>query len=155
MIPLPWLKLAPYIACVILLMALIGVWKMYSNERDQFLIFKTSVKTLGEDAERRNKAQEDAAKDNLQKVKDDHETQVPKIEANAVAAYRAAHPNRLCKSTSSSGSMSPNSTGIQVDDGIQSELVLDEATIKQCAIDAEKIEAWRDYCTRNHCPIEE
>jgi len=118
--------------------------------------FALDTYNTGLKAEAKKQEDEQKARDNLKKVKDDHEKQIPTIRARAVANYLAAHrvPNNDGESAGS-GSVREDGAGINLDDGIGKECVLDQGFIEDAAEDAEKVEAWRAYCTLNNCPIEE
>lgn len=117
--------------------------------------FALDTYNTGLKAETKKQEDEQKARDNLKKVQADHEKQIPTIRARAVANYLAAHgmPDDTGASTGS-GAMREDSAGIRLDDGAGKECVLDQGFVEDAAEDAEKVEAWRTYCTLNNCPVE-
>lgn len=117
--------------------------------------FALDTYNTGLKAEAKKQEDEQKAKDNLKKVKADHEKQIPTIRARAVANYLAAHrmPDDAGESAGG-GPVREDGAGIRLDDGAGKECVLDEAFIANAAEDAAKVEAWRAYCTMNNCPVE-
>lgn len=149
--PLFLAKAAPWIAAIALAALLALMTNLYLNERDQFLIFRTSVKTLGEQAEKEQVAKKKAGEDNLTNLKATYEAKLPQIRAGAVAAYLG----RVRNADSSGSPVRPDGAGIKLDDGTGKECRPDTALIEDAADDAAKVEAWRAYCTLNNCPIED
>lgn len=117
--------------------------------------FALDTYNTGLKAEAKKQEDEQKAKDNLKKVQADHEKQIPTIRARAVANYLAAHSMPDDSGTSTgSGSVRENGAGIRLDDATSKKCVPDEVFIENCAEDADKVEAWRAYCTLNNCPVE-
>lgn len=117
--------------------------------------FTIDTKDAGLKAEAKKQEDEQKAKDNLKKVQADHEKQIPTIRASAVANYLAAHRVPDDPGTGAGGgSVRQDGAGISLDDGAGKKCVLDEGFIADAAEDAEKVEAWRAYCTLNNCPVE-
>ena len=155
--PFDWIKAAPWIACVVLALALAAMTGKYLSKRDELVALTASVRVLGEAAEARVKAAKKESEDNLEKVKADYEKQVPEIRSSAVASYlarRAADPARVREPVAGGGPVSGDGAGVRVDDGTLKECVPDEEFIEDAAEDAAKVEAWRSYCALNHCPVE-
>ena len=117
--------------------------------------FALDTYNTGLKAEAKKQEDEQKAKDNLKKVQADHEKQIPTIRARAVANYLVAHGMPDDSGTSAgSGSVRENGAGIRMDDAGGKKCVPDQAFIENCAEDADKVEAWRAYCTLNNCPVE-
>lgn len=117
--------------------------------------FALDTYNTGLKAEAKKQEDEQKAKDNLKKVQADHEKQIPTIRARAVANYLSAHSMPDDSGTSTgSGSVRENGAGIRLDDATSKKCVLDQGFIEDAAEDASKVEAWRDYCTLNNCPVE-
>ena len=91
---------------------------------------------------------------NLKKVQADHEKQIPTIRARAVANYLTRVRNDA-STNSGGGAVQGNGPGLRLDDGAGAQCVPDEAFIADAAEDAEKVEAWREYCRLNRCPVME
>ena len=117
--------------------------------------FALDTYNTGLKAEAKKQEDEQKAKDNLKKVQADHEKQIPTIRARAVANYLASHrmPDDA-RASAGSGAMRETGTSIRLDDGAGNECVLDQGFIEDAAEDADKVEAWRAYCTLNNCPVE-
>ena len=126
--------------------------KSVQQDFDKFALdtYNTGLK-----AEAKRIEDEQKARDNLKKVKADHEKQIPTIRARAVANYLAAHrlPDNPGASAGS-GSVRQDGAGLRLDDGASKKCVLDQRLIEDAAEDAAKVEAWRAYCTLNNCPVE-
>lgn len=123
-------------------------------EKANFTSFVARVDELGKEAE--DKLGKDKAEQlkNLEKVKADHEKQIPTIRAGAVANYLARVRNNAAENPGG-GAVQGNSPGIRLDDGAGKECVPDEAFIRDAAEDAEKVGAWQEYCRLNQCPVKE
>lgn len=145
------------------LAALLGLMtNLYLGARDDLAVEKANFTSfvartgeLGAEAEAKRLRDEADQLKNLKKVQADHEKQIPTIRARAVANYLAAH--RLPDDPGASpggGSLRETGTGLRLDDGASKKCVPDEAFIENCAEDADKVEAWRSYCTLNSCPVE-
>ena len=146
MIPLPWLKLAPWIIAWVMALAAALAGKMYLSERDEFTAFRAEVKTLGEVAEREKQAIEKERNANLEKVKE-YEKNLPAIRNAAVSAYRMRYPNaNRC-------TLPGSASGVKMDDGASKES-MDAEFIQACADDAAKLETWREWARLNKIPIE-
>jgi hypothetical protein len=117
--------------------------------------FALDTYNTGLKAEAKRLEDEQKAKDNLKKVQADHEKQIPSIRAGAVDKYIAAHRVRNdAGANSGGGTVQGDGASHQMDDGAAKECVPDEGFIADAAEDAEKVQAWRAYCTLNNCPIE-
>lgn len=146
MIPLPWLKFAPWIIAGVMALAAAMAGKMYLSERDAFATFRAEVKTLGEIAEREKQAIEKERNANLEKVKE-YEKNLPAIRNAAVAAYRLRYPNASCSA------VSRTTASVKMDDGASKES-MDAELIQNCSDDAAKLETWREWGRLNGVPVE-
>ena len=115
--------------------------------------FALDTYNTGLKAEAKKQEDEQKARDNLKKVQADHEKQIPTIRARAVANYLARVRNGA-SANSGGGAVQGNGAGIRMDAGTSKECLDDQGFIEDAAEDAEKVEAWRAYCTLNQCPIE-
>jgi len=175
MTPFDWIKWAPWIMVAVLVAALTGMTNLYLGQRDARIKLETSVKVIGDKAKANLVLKEKEGKDNLETLRKDNENIIPKIRNDAVANYVATHPAaRVRNPVACRSPVRKDGTGKQVDDGAQQkpvpdatsigaggsestllgELIVDDLTIQECAVDAKKNEAWQQYCTLNHCPIE-
>ena len=161
-------KFWPYLVAFALGAALVGsaVWKIQglrvtaeqqktTRVQQSFDRFALDTYNTGVKADAKRLEDEQKAKDNLKKVQEDHEKQIPTIRARAVANYLATHGMPDDAGTSAgSGPVREDSAGIRLDDGTSKKCVLDQGFIEDAAEDASKVEAWRSYCTLNNCPVE-
>ena len=118
--------------------------------------FTLGTKDAGLKAEDKRLDDEQKAKDNLKKVQEDHEKQIPAIRSRAVANYLAAH--RLPDgpgASAGSGSVRQDGAGLRLDDGASKKCVLDQRLIEDAADDATKVKAWQTYCRLNNCPVKD
>ena len=115
--------------------------------------FALDTYNTGLKAEAKKQEDEQKARDNLKKVKADHEKQIPTIRARAVANYLARVRNDA-SANSGGGAVQGNGAGIRLDDGTGKECLAGQGFIEDAAEDAAKVEAWRAYCTLNNCPVE-
>ena len=146
------------IGVLLILLGIVG--RLYIGARDDLIVekanftnFVSRVDELGKEAEAKRLRDEADQLKNLEKVKADHEKQIPTIRARAVANYLARVRNDA-STNSGSGSVRQDGTGIRLDDGASKKCVLDQRLIEDAAEDAAKVEAWRAYCTLNNCPVE-
>lgn len=147
--PLMLLKAAPWIIAGILALGVALMAHLYLKERDAFTAFRAEVKTLGEAAEAEKVRIQAAYDENLKKVKEQNENQLPRVRRDAVAAYKLRYP------TSSCGSVSDPASSQQVDDGTVAKCVPDAAFIEAAAEDALKLDAWQSWAILNQIPVKE
>lgn len=121
----------------------------YMKERDAFTAFRAEVKTLGEAAQAEKDRIQAAHDENLKKVTETYEKQIPAIRNGAVAAYKLRYPNSSCSSVSGV----PASQ--QVDDGAVAKCVPDAAFIEAAAEDSLKLDAWQSWAILNQIPVKE
>ena len=143
-----WIKAFPWILCLLLLLGLAGMTHLYMGERDELTKYKATVIQMGEDAKAAVLLKEKEGQDNLTQLKADHEKDIPAIAANAVAAYKLRYPANRCAVPS-------NGSGLKLDDGKKQELIpVGPEFIQECANDSNKVGAFIEYCSLNHCPVE-
>lgn len=158
-----FLKFWPYIVIAALVAALVGMGHLYLGKRDElaaqvtkYNYFVGATAVIGKQAEETKKADEAKHEQNLQQVKENHENQIDQVRTDAVANYIAAHPVRVrnvASTSSGSGSVRGDGSGLKLDDGTSKECIPDQAFIQDAAEDAEKVGAWIEYCQRNNCPV--
>ena len=146
------------IGALLILLGIVG--RLYIGARDDLIVekanftnFVSRVDELGKEAEAKRLRDEADQLKNLEKVKADHEKQIPTIRARAVANYLARVRNDA-SANSGGGAVQGNGAGIRLDDGTGKECLDDQGFIEDAAEDAAKVEAWRAYCTLNNCPVE-
>ena len=163
--PLLLTKALPWVLAVAVALGLaLGLMtNLYLEKRDALAIEKTRFDTFvagverkGRDAEA-EKARKDAEhKQTLAQIKETHESQIPRVRADAVANYRASIGLRQRSATNpGSGELRGNGAGVRLDDGAQRQCVLDETLIQNAAEDAAKLGAWQQYCRMSRCPVTE
>ena len=147
------------IGALLILLGIVG--RLYIGARDDLIVekanftnFVSRVDELGKEAEAKRLRDEADQLKNLEKVKADHEKQIPTIRARAVANYLTRVRNDA-STNSGGGAVQGNGPGLRLDDGAGAQCVPDEAFIADAAEDAEKVEAWREYCRLNRCPVME
>lgn len=155
---LPWLIAAAFG------LALAAMTHFYLGKRDElatttanFDSFVATTKELGEKAAADNARKDAEHKQNLKTIREEHESEIPRIRNEAVANYLSGRPAAVVWQQSaanpSGSSMRGNRAGIGLDDGEKRQCVPDEAFIQNAAEDAAKLDAWQQYCTLNHCPV--
>jgi hypothetical protein len=145
--PLMFFRSAPYIVIVILIAALSWMSHLYLDKRDQLAALTASVQALSKAAEDAIEEKKKEGLENLQTVKEEHEKLIPTIRSNAVAAYRMRHPDARSSKVSGDAASKP------VDVGTVCEPVPDRELLENCAEDAARQAAWRDWCKLNKCKV--
>lgn len=151
--PLNWLRVGTYALIGVLIGALGMMTNLYLGKRDELIAYQSEVRALGQRAKDEADETRRLHEQTLIQLRREYENRIPEIRDNAVAAYRASIRVRVQSKPSVSPVPTP-SPSVQVDDGAGTQCVLDEEFIRDAAEDAAKVEAWRDYCYRNHCPVE-
>lgn len=126
---------------------------LYVGKRDELIAFTAQVKQAGEAQKVETQKREVQFKETLKTIKDQYETTIPEIRANAVTNYLAAH--RVRNPSPRSSTVPKASRSVQVDDGAKLECVPDGAFIENAAEDALKLEAWQDWAKLNGVPVEQ
>jgi len=143
-----WLKAAPWILVILLLLGMATTTHLYMSERDAFTALKAQIKLLSEQAVAENARVKKLYSENLDKVKADYEKNIPTVRTYAVSNYRLRYPTASCSTVPGA----PSSE--QVDDGAGKERLVDKFPA-DCGDDANKLEAWRAWATLNQIPIED
>ena len=151
--PINWLKLGVIFVIIFLVGSLATMTNLYLGKRDELIEYRSEVRALAQQAKIEAEQTKQLHQETLKQVRKDYEDRVPQIRNDAVAAYRASIRVRVQPKPSSSGVPTP-SPSVQVDDGASAQCVLDDQFIRDAAEDAAKVEAWREYCFRNKCPVE-
>lgn len=84
----------------------------------------------------------------LKETKDDWNKRLPQVRSGAVAAYIAAHPERVLPPTDT-GAVPGAGNGPGIPDGTGKECVPDTVLIQDCADDALKIFEWQTWARKN------
>ena len=144
-----------WLAALALMGIALGVMTdLYLAKRDELTAFTAQVEQAARDATTEKERIEKRHSDNLEQVRKDHEARLPEIRAGAVANYRSHH--RVPKPAASSGVAVPgDGPGVSLDDAVERQCVPDNAFIENAAEDAEKLDAWIDWCQRNNCPVKD
>lgn len=133
-------------------------FKLWQDTRAEYIAYGAGVEALGRQVLAEKERTERERKDKLEAIKNEYESKLPEVRANAVAAYRAAH--RLPERAAGGGAVSAAASGEPRDDDAVEEplpapAACDDAElISEAARDALIIEQWRAYCIRNECPVE-
>lgn len=159
--PLDSLKALPWRLVVALGLALCLMTNLYLGKRDalatekaNYKAFAESVEREGKEAKEENDRKDAEHKQNLKKIKEENESKIPRVRADAVANYLASVGLRQRSAANPGGGAVPgNGAGIRLDDDDKRQCLPDEAFIRDAAEDAAKLEAWQRYCRMNRCPI--
>ena len=151
--PLNWLRVGTYALIGVLIGALAMMTNLYLGKRDELIAYQSEVRALGQRAKDEADETKRLHEQTLIQVRKDYEDRVPQIRNDAVAAYRASIRVRV-QSKPSVSPVPTTSPSVQVDDGAGAQCVLDDQFIRDAAEDAANVEAWREYCFRNKCPVE-
>ena len=138
----------------VLIGALGVMTNLYLGKRDELTAFSSRLEQAARDAQDEKERIEKQHADNLEQVRKDHEARLPEIRAGAVANY-LAHRRVPKPADAGVGSMPGDGPGIRVDDAAERQCVPDDAFIENAAEDVAKLDAWRDWCQRNNCPVAE
>ena len=137
----------------VLIGALGVMTNLYLGKRDELVAFTSQVEQAVRDAQIEKERVEKQHADNLEQVRKDHEARLPEIRAGAVANYLAHR--RVPKPAADSSTVPGDGAGVRVDDAAVAQCVPDDAFIADAAEDAEKLDAWIDWCQRNNCPVKD
>ena len=141
-----FVKALPWLIAAALAMMLAGMTNLYLSKRDELTQLKSSVETIGKQAEIAVAKAKQDGKDNLKKAQEDYENQLPDVRSRAVSNYRMRNPNAGCSGVPA------NPASLKMDDGAGRECAPPDAFIQSCAADASKVETWRRWCLLNRCP---
>lgn len=130
-------------------------YNLWRSEHDALVSFKSAIAATAAAAEAENARMLRVQLLNLDVLKVDYEAKIPEVIAGAVAAYKRDHPPIVSVVTARSGGVSPNGSGIKLDDAAIGKCVPDSTFIETSAVDAIKIAEWIMYCKLNHCPVKD
>lgn len=150
-------KFWPYIVIAGLVATNLLAVKMWAHARTDLANYRAEVAAVGKAAEDQHAAEIAQHEDNLKKVKATYETQLADASVNAVANYLA---HRVSRPRPSGSQVPASGSGLKMDDGSASKQLPadcepDQPFILRAAHDAAQVNAWRDYCDRNNCTVEE
>lgn len=142
-----------YVVIAILTATCAFLAEQWRSTHDELVGYQSTIRAYAEAKEeettRINKQQED----NLERIKQ-YEADLPKVRADAIAAYRAAHS--VPRSDSSGGQMPGITASKSVYDGtVQERVVIDDETIGNCGDDANKLREWQEFAKLNHLPVKD
>ena len=130
-------------------------YNLWQGTKEDFATYKTEVRVLGEEAERKAKEIEDHQQKVLEAVTSDWNKKLPKVREDAVAAYKRRYPNIGLRLPNAGSSQVPGTSCIpQRTDGTSEEqLVVGTGFIRDSAEDALKIEMIRKWVRENNIPV--
>lgn len=129
-----------------------NIWQV---SKEDFTTYKTEVRVLGEEAERKAKEIEDHQQKVLEDVSNAWNNTLPKVREDAVAAYKRRYPNLgLCLPNAGSSQM-PGATNVpQGTNGTgEEQVVVGSGFIQDSAQDALTIEMVRKWVRENNIPV--
>ena len=129
-----------------------NIWQV---SKEDFTTYKTEVRVLGEEAERKAKEIEDHQQKVLEDVTNEWNKKLPKVREDAVAAYKRRYPNLGLRLPNAGSSQMPGTPCIpQGANGTSEEqVVVGTGFIRDSAEDALKIEMVRKWVRENNIPV--
>jgi len=129
-----------------------NIWQV---SKEDFTTYKTEVRVLGEQAERKAKEIEDHQQKVLEDVTNEWNKKLPKVREDAVAAYKRRYPNIGLRLPTEGGCVMPRTTGVpQGANGTSEEqVVVGAGFIQDSAQDALTIEMVRKWVRDNNLPV--
>jgi len=141
------------IVVIVALFSALGTMStLYVHKRDELIFFRAQVAQAGKAQQIENAEIKAAYAENLIQIRSDHESKIPQIRNNSVAAYRA---QRLLNDDADRRPMPGPSASLRLDDGAGQKCIPDERLIADAADDAAKLEAFQSWCRLNKCPVVE
>ena len=130
-------------------------YNLWQGTKEDFTTYKTEVRVLGEEAERKAKEIEDHQQKILEGVKNAWNAKLPKVREDAVAAYKRRYPNIGLQLPNAGSSQMPGTSSIpQGANGTSEEqVVVGSGFIRDSAQDALKIEMIRQWVRENNIPV--
>ena len=130
-------------------------YNLWQGTKEDFTTYKTEVRVLGEEAERKAKEIEDHQQKILEGVKNAWNAKLPKVREDAVAAYKRRYPNIGLQLPNAGSSQMPGTSSIpQGANGTSEEqVVVGSGFIRDSAQDALKIEMVRKWVRENNIPV--
>jgi len=141
-----------YVAIAVLAASNVFLLNCWKAAHDELVAWQATLTAYSKAQQDENDRMVKQHEDNLARIKEAYEHDLPKVQSDAVANYRATH--RMLGTTNCPGQVSSPSPGQQVHDGtIQEQLPIDEETVRICADDANKLSEWQDYAKLNNLPV--
>lgn len=130
-------------------------YNLWQGTKEDFATYKTEVRVLGEEAERKAKEIEDHQQKILEGVKNAWNAKLPKVREDAVAAYKRRYPNIGLQLPNAGSSQMPGTSSIpQGANGTSEEqVVVGSGFIRDSAQDALTIEMVRKWVRENNIPV--
>ena len=130
-------------------------YNLWQGTKEDFATYKTEVRVLGEEAERKAKEIEDHQQKILEGVKNAWNAKLPKVREDAVAAYKRRYPNIGLQLPNAGSSQMPGTSYVpQGTNGTSEEqVVVGTGFIRDSAEDALKIEMVRKWVRENNIPV--
>lgn len=130
-------------------------YNLWQGTKEDFTTYKTEVRVLGEEAERKAKEIEDHQQKVLEDVSNAWNAKLPKVREDAVAAYKRRYPNLGLRLPTEGGCVMPRTTGVpQGANGTSEEqVVVGAGFIQDSAQDALTIEMVRKWVRDNNLPV--
>lgn len=129
-----------------------NIWQV---SKEDFTTYKTEVRVLGEQAERKAKEIEDHQQKVLEDVSNAWNNTLPKVREDAVAAYKRRYPNLGLRLPNAGSSQMPGATNVpQGTNGTgEEQVVVGSGFIQDSAQDALTIEMVRKWVRENNIPV--
>lgn len=130
-------------------------YNLWQGTKEDFTTYKTEVRVLGEEAERKAKEIEAHQQKVLEDVSNAWNSQLPAIRKDAVDAYKRRYPNIGLRIPTEGGCVMPRTTGVpQGANGTSEEqVVVGAGFIQDSAQDALTIEMVRKWVRENNIPV--
>lgn len=130
-------------------------YNLWQGTKEDFATYKTEVRVLGEEAERKAKEIEDHQQKVLEDVSNAWNAKLPKVREDAVAAYKRRYPNIGLQLPNAGSSQMPGTPCVPEGTNGTSEeqVVVGTGFIRDSAEDALKIEMIRKWVRENNIPV--
>lgn len=130
-------------------------YNLWQGTKEDFTTYKTEVRVLGEESERKAKEIEDHQQKILEGVKNAWNAKLPKVREDAVAAYKRRYPNIGLQLPNTGSSQMPGTSCIpQGTNGTgEEQVVVGSGFIQDSAQDALTIEMVRKWVRENNIPV--
>lgn len=130
-------------------------YNLWQGTKEDFTTYKTEVRVLGEEAERKAKEIEDHQQKILEGVKNAWNAKLPKVREDAVAAYKRRYPNLGLPPSACSSQLPGATPNSQSSDGASQESVVTctQQFISDSAEDSLKIDLWQTWARENNLKV--
>jgi hypothetical protein len=130
-------------------------YNLWQGSKEDLTTYRTEVRVLGEEAERKAKEIEDHQQKILGGVKNAWNAKLPKVREDAVAAYKRRYPNIGLQLPNAGSSQMPGTSCVPEGTNGTSEeqVVVGTGFIRDSAEDALKIEMIRKWVRENNIPV--